>query len=243
MPKLSGHLVDVTGAPSAATQVWVAAQHKRMDGGRLVTREQRQVVVSDGRFTVDLLPGPAALVVTHLGRAAERVDLFVGESHTTVAEAVLAGSVWDGHAEADLDAAVRQVMESVARAEMVAESTSWAGDVLTVNGRSSPPLTGPAGPRGLTGPRGVAGPVGATGETGPQGPPGPKGAQGDVSKAQLDAALAGKAAQADMVGVQQRPVVWSIASAASGVEPAWPSGAKRGDLMLNTTTLELWKKD
>ena len=59
----------------------------------------------------------------------------------------------------------------------------------------------------------------------------------------LDAALSGKAAQADMVAVQQRPVVWSIASAPSGVEPPWPSEAKRGDLMLNTTTLELWKKD
>ena len=58
----------------------------------------------------------------------------------------------------------------------------------------------------------------------------------------LDSALAGKAAQADLVAVQQRPVMWS-ATGNMGVEPAWPSGAKRGDLMLNTTTLELWKKD
>ena len=58
----------------------------------------------------------------------------------------------------------------------------------------------------------------------------------------LDSALASKAAQADLVALQQRPVMWS-ATGNMGVEPAWPSGAKRGDLMLNTTTLELWKKD
>ena len=58
----------------------------------------------------------------------------------------------------------------------------------------------------------------------------------------LDTALAGKASQADLVALQQRPVMWS-ATGNMGVEPAWPSGAKRGDLMLNTTTLELWKKD
>ena len=47
------------------------------------------------------------------------------------------------------------------RAARIAASTSWDGDKLTVNGVTSPSLTGPAGPRG------------------PAGPPGPKGDKGD----------------------------------------------------------------
>lgn len=207
---------------------------------------------------------------------------------------------------------------SADRAARIADSTSWNGDKLTVNGKTSPSLTGPQGPRGDTGP---TGPPGPKGDAGPAGPPGPKGDSGastwaditgkpsafppsghrhssadisdasndagdpkfggrlvkgrnrdgkifyynaptegrelankdyvdtavasgqDTSRRYVDTALSGKAAQVDMVAMQQRPVVWSIASATSGVEPPWPSGAKRGDLMLNTTTLELWKKD
>lgn len=60
------------------------------------------------------------------------------------------------------------------RAANIASSTSWNGDKLTVNGKTSPSLRGP------------------------QGKP------GEVSKDQLDTALAGKAAQADMVALQQK---------------------------------------
>lgn len=76
------------------------------------------------------------------------------------------------------------------RAANIANSTSWNGDKLTVNGQTSPSLTGPTGPAGPTGPKGATGdkgdvgpqgPTGATGprgETGPIGPIGPKGADG-----------------------------------------------------------------
>lgn len=37
------------------------------------------------------------------------------------------------------------------RAGKIAESTSWSGDRLTVNGKTSPSLTGPRGPRGYKG--------------------------------------------------------------------------------------------
>ena len=37
---------------------------------------------------------------------------------------------------------------SADRADKVASSTSWSGDRLTVNGKTSPPLTGPRGPMG-----------------------------------------------------------------------------------------------
>ncbi|PZP00735.1 MAG: hypothetical protein DI609_05750 [Corynebacterium urealyticum] len=43
------------------------------------------------------------------------------------------------------------------RAANVASSTSWSGDRLTVNGRTSPPLTGPRGLKGERGERGEPG--------------------------------------------------------------------------------------
>lgn len=61
------------------------------------------------------------------------------------------------------------------RAARIADSTSWDGDKLTVNGRTSPSLTGPTGPRGEAGP---AGPPGPKGDVGPVGPTGPKGDSG-----------------------------------------------------------------
>lgn len=64
---------------------------------------------------------------------------------------------------------------SADRAARIADSTSWDGDRLTVNGKTSPSLTGPQGPRGDTGP---VGPTGPKGDAGPAGPPGPKGDSG-----------------------------------------------------------------
>lgn len=52
------------------------------------------------------------------------------------------------------------------RAASIASSTSWSGDRLTVNGKTSPPLTGP---RGLKGERGEPGERGERGEPGYRG--------------------------------------------------------------------------
>ena len=61
---------------------------------------------------------------------------------------------------------------SADRAANIADSTSWDGDKLTVNGKTSPSLTGPQGPRG---------------EAGPTGPPGPKGDSGASGASSWDA--------------------------------------------------------
>ena len=47
------------------------------------------------------------------------------------------------------------------RVANIADSTSWDGDKLTVNGQTSPSLTGPQGERGPAGPQGIQGPKGA----------------------------------------------------------------------------------
>lgn len=56
------------------------------------------------------------------------------------------------------------------RAATIASSTSWDGDKLTVNGKTSPSLTGPKGATGSRGPRGYKG---------DKGDPGPRGLKGD----------------------------------------------------------------
>ena len=58
------------------------------------------------------------------------------------------------------------------RAASVAGSTSWSGDRLTVNGQTSPSLTGPKGPPGPQGPPGEPGSGGLRGvAVGPSTPP------------------------------------------------------------------------
>lgn len=58
------------------------------------------------------------------------------------------------------------------RAANIANSTSWSGDKLTVNGKTSPSLTGPKGEMGQRGIQGVQGPQGIQGVKGEAGPPG-----------------------------------------------------------------------
>lgn len=90
---------------------------------------------------------------------------------------------------------------SADRASKIADSTSWNGDKLTVNGKTSPSLTGPAGPPGkdglpgapgkdgvdgTPGAPGTPGKQGPPGDTGPAGPPGEPGKQGDPGKPGAD---------------------------------------------------------
>lgn len=72
--------------------------------------------------------------------------------------------------EKNAAASASSAKQDADRVSKIAESTSWNEDKLTVNGKTSPSLTGPQGPRGAVGPQG---------STGPAGPPGPKGATGD----------------------------------------------------------------
>lgn len=71
------------------------------------------------------------------------------------------------------------------RASKVAESTSWDGDKLTVNGKTSPPLTGPKGDTGPRGLKGDTGPRGLKGDTGLKGDKGEPGQDGSVKFEEL----------------------------------------------------------
>lgn len=84
------------------------------------------------------------------------------------------------------DASAASVARSVKRAEAAADradsitsTTKWNGDKLTVNGKTSPSLTGPQGKPGPPGPPGRPGDKGDPGQPGPPGPPGRPGPPGE----------------------------------------------------------------
>ena len=283
MPSLSGNLIDVTSAPSDATEVWIRAADGRVSGANVVLEESRRVPVTGGKFTVTVLPGRAHLVVIHAGMSQEHVPLLVQDGMTTIAEAVRLGSEdWEEYRPSQAEQLKAEISAEVAKAATSAQAAKNAqqaaekartdtqnalstkadkvhthaladvtGLQAALNGKANTSHTHPtAQVEGLD--SALADKAEATHShaladvTGLQAALNGKANTSHThSTAQvtgLDSALASKATQADLVVVQQRPVVWS-ATGNMGVEPAWPSGAKRGDLMLNTTTLELWKKD
>lgn len=93
-------------------------------------------------------------------------------SEKNAAKSASAAATSASNAKADAD-----------RAANIASSTSWNGDKLTVNGKTSPSLRGPKGDVGPRGPKGDTGPRGAQGDAGPRGPKGDAGASawGDIT--------------------------------------------------------------
>ena len=98
------------------------------------------------------------------------------------------------------------------RVANIANSTSWNGDKLTVNGKTSPSLTGP---------RGAIGPTGATG---------PKGEPGEVTMADF---------RPVRDAVEARPNGWIIKSASDLA--ATEKKARPGDLIHVVETGETWE--
>ena len=123
-------------------------------------------------------------------------------------------------AEARVDEAINngaelvraEVKQDADRVANIANSTSWNGDKLTVNGKTSPSLTGP---------RGAIGPTGATG---------PKGEPGEVTMADF---------RPVRDAVEARPNGWIIKSASDLA--ATEKKARPGDLIHVVETGETWE--
>ncbi|MDU4729937.1 MAG: hypothetical protein E6Y04_08205 [Corynebacterium sp.] len=98
--------------------------------------------------------------------SANQTSIWVSDAKKRVEESASSAEKSASSAKADAD-----------RAAQIADTTSWDGDKLTVNGKTSPSLTGPKGDQG---PRGIQG---------------PKGDPSDVTKAQLDTAIASEKAR------------------------------------------------
>lgn len=102
------------------------------------------------------------------GRAADRAEGARGEARAAWDGAKEARDTAEGHASTaeghataaassagDAQGAAGRADESAQQIREIAESTSWDGDQVTVNGQKSPHLTGPQGQRGPQGPPGT----------------------------------------------------------------------------------------
>lgn len=125
MPVLQGMLVDVTAAPSTASEVWVRAPRGRVAGTKVVVPETRRVEVKNGEFSVNIEPGPAYLVVVHATGPQEHVPLLVQEGMSTIAEAVRLGDEsWADFTPSQADAIRAEIVASVAQARQQAQDAA-----------------------------------------------------------------------------------------------------------------------
>lgn len=146
MTTVSGKLSLVTSNPADVARVSVRAKTDRANGADVTVAEPDTVAVSNGAVTMNLQPGPAVMVLLHHNRATTAIPLYVAPSGTqTLGNAVQQGLVMEGKEWDQVQQLMRQVSDQIASA---ASTTSWSGDRLTVNGKTSPPLTGPQGPPG-----------------------------------------------------------------------------------------------
>lgn len=81
----------------------------------------------------------AARRASNSATSANRSSVWVSEAEQRTEKSASAAAGSADSAKADAD-----------RAANIANSTSWSGDKLTVNGKTSPSLTGPQGPSGAT---------------------------------------------------------------------------------------------
>ena len=222
MPTINGSLMFVSSRAAQVSEVWVRAPKVRTHAEGLVTTGNDHFPVIDGQVEFTAVPGPAVLALISQGRAVDTVPIVVGESDSqTLRQVVNAAEIADdatkreieklaaqaihlvdsstenarkaqdgaqraetaaGEAESsatnaatseqnaaksasDAAGSATSAKQDADRAANIANSTSWDGDKLTVNGKTSPSLTGP------------------------------KGDPSDVTKAQLDTAIASEKAR------------------------------------------------
>lgn len=222
MTIITGNLNLVTNNPSTVTQIWVRSQHDHVTGNDLTLDESDTIPVKNGAVRMELQPGPAVMVLVHYGRALKEIPLMVAASgNQTLGNAVALGRGLEGKTRDELDDLMRAVAAQVAA---VASTTRWVGDKLTVNGKTSPSLTGPQGPRGVTGPQGPQG------NTGPRGAVGPQGLPGEVTLADF---------RPVRDAVNNRPNGWIIRAVSQ--LSATEKKARAGDLIHVVETGETWE--
>ena len=221
MTRITGDLKLVTNKPADVTRVLIRARDTRPTGTGVILDVSDAVPVTGGKIDVTVEPGPAVMVLMSGGRAFKQLPLLVAGSTQTLGNAVAQGETIGGKERDELEDLMRQVAAQVAS---VASTTKWSGDRLVVNGKTSPSLTGPQGPKGNTGPQGPTGPTGPRGATGPQGP------KGEVTMADF---------RPVRDAVEVRPNGWIIQTAAELA--ATEKKARPGDIIHVVETREDWK--
>lgn len=116
MTVVSGSLSLVTSHPAEVSQVWVRARDTRTNGSDVVVADNAHVEVKNGAVRMELLPGPAVMVLTHHGRTTRTIPLMVAGDTQTLASAVELGQATDGKTAGELQGLLDRIAAEVAGA-------------------------------------------------------------------------------------------------------------------------------
>lgn len=230
-------IAEATKATQAATQAGTHAERagesaaSASSAAEFAARDAKDAAVS-AKSAVSSASG----ATQSAGKAAASASQ-AGSSASDAKASATAASTSASQAEASAD-----------RAGRIASSTSWSGDRLTVNGRTSPPLTGPRGPMGRV--EDHAHPISEVNGLDVQldryenqlnyyvemlksMSAQSRELQDDVVALQTDLV----SVRAELEAVRARPALWS----GSGKPPSSIPGARKGDWWLDESSMDLYR--
>lgn len=164
------------GTREGDTVAFWAPSYRAGSDDSLISTDRVEVELVDGKGEVDLEPGQVFVEVRTLVSQTPALVIVPDTDVTVELGELMEHPIYTG-----------PMSEYLPNRDLVnntdALDARWDGDILTVAGVSSPPLTGPKGDKGDPGEPGKDGVDGKPGERGPRGLPGDKGERGEPGPA------------------------------------------------------------
>lgn len=157
--------------PGDTVAFWAPSYRAGSDDS-LISTDRVEVELVDGKGEVDLEPGQVFVEVRTMVSQTPALVIVPDTDVTVELGELMEHPIYTGPMSEYLPN--RDLVNNVD-----ALDARWDGDILTVAGVSSPPLTGPKGDKGEPGEPGKDGVDGKPGEQGPRGLPGDKGERGE----------------------------------------------------------------
>ncbi|MFJ3834430.1 hypothetical protein ACIPY6_02815 [Streptomyces sp. NPDC090054] len=230
---VTGSIDDLfTDEAAAGAAVTLAALPRRWTdetGGRVLAAPDHPVTVTNGAWSVSLLPTDEPGIQPALGRyyrltetiggVPVRVRTFEvpsGVGDLDILDLIVADPALPGYVRGTAGAAGPQGPEGPAGAT---GATGPAGAAGATGAQGPQGVQGPAGPAG---PEGDAGPAGATGPAGAQGPTGPEGPQPPLGAAGAGASIALRSTDPTTTDART-PTTHASTHASGGTDPVTPA--------------------
>ena len=160
------------GTREGDTVAFWAPSYRAGSDDSLIATDRVEVELVDGKGEVDLEPGQVFVEVRTMVSQTPALVIVPDTDVTVELGELMEHPIYTG-----------PMSEYLPNRDLVnnadALDARWDGDILTVAGVSSPPLTGPKGDKGDPGEPGRDGVDGKPGERGPRGLPGDKGERGE----------------------------------------------------------------
>lgn len=120
MPTITGDLRLVTDKAATISAVWIRSEKIRTDGAKVVLSHNDVVPVENGRFTVNVQPGPAVVIPVATATPDRPIKILVTDSTTTLAQAIdAAGTFTDDERDR-----IVQLAQTVTRAVSQAQAAA-----------------------------------------------------------------------------------------------------------------------